>query len=68
MAKFWIGDSRANPDNVIDPNGYGWWAPPLDIAHAYIEVIFERPYLVEKIIIKWKTKPPKYELQIMAQD
>ena len=30
-----IGDSRSNPYNVVDPNGYGWWAPPLDVSHAF---------------------------------
>jgi hypothetical protein len=20
---------------VVDPNGYGWWAPPLDVSHAW---------------------------------
>jgi len=22
-----VSDSRSNPYNVVDPNGYGWWAP-----------------------------------------
>jgi len=63
-----IGDSRANPYNVVDPNGYGWWAPPIDVSHAWIQISFDRPYICEKIMIKWKLKPPKYELQIMGQD
>ena len=63
-----IGDSRANPYNVVDPNGYGWWAPPVDVSHAWIQISFDRPYICEKIMIKWKLNPPKYELQIMGQD
>jgi len=42
-----IGDDRANPYNVVDPNGYGWWAPPLDLSHAWYELIFDRPYMVD---------------------
>jgi len=61
-----LSDSRANPYNVVDPNGYGWWAPVLDAAHAFYQVMFERPYTVEKIIIKWKTKPPRVEIQLFT--
>lgn len=61
-----IGDDRANPYNVVDPNGYGWWAPPIDVSHAWIQVMFDRPYMVEKIVIKWKLRPPKYELMILS--
>jgi hypothetical protein len=57
-----VSDSRANPYNVVDPNGYGWWAPPLDVAHAFYQVLFERSYTVEKLIVKWKLKPPKVEI------
>jgi len=31
----------------VDPNGYGWWAPPLDLRHAWYELIFDRPYMVD---------------------
>ncbi len=41
-----ISDSRSNPYNVIDPNGYGWWAPPLDAGHGYFQLLWERPYTV----------------------
>jgi hypothetical protein len=33
-----ISDTRCNPYNVVDPNGYGWWAPPVDLAHAEYEL------------------------------
>jgi hypothetical protein len=60
-----ISDSRSNPYNVVDPNGYGWWAPPLDIGHAYYQVLFERVYTLEKLVIKWKLKPPRLEIMIL---
>lgn len=62
-----ISDSRSNPYNVVDPNGYGWWAPPLDIAHAYYQVIFERFYTVEKLNVKWKLKPPRCEIMLLTK-
>ena len=62
-----IGDDRATPYNVVDPNGYGWWAPPLDLSHAWYELIFDRPYMVDKIKIIWKLKPPVYELQVLTE-
>jgi len=30
-----LSDSRSNPYNVVDPNGYGWWAPVLNTGHAF---------------------------------
>jgi len=42
-----IADDRCNAYNVVDPNGYGWWAPPLDLSHAWYELIFDRPYMVD---------------------
>jgi len=62
-----ISDSRSNPYNVVDPNGYGWWAPPLDTAHAFYQVIFERIYTVEKLVIKWKLKPPRAEIMLLTK-
>ena len=56
-------DSRANPYNVIDPNGYGWWGPHSEIDLADLTISFDRPYFVEKIIIRWHLKPPRYELK-----
>jgi hypothetical protein len=49
-----ISDSRANPYSVVDPNGSGFWAPPLEAIHAHYQLLFDRPYTVEKINIKWK--------------
>jgi hypothetical protein len=62
-----VSDSRArcNPYNVVDPNGYGWWAPAYDVGHAAIGLIFPRAYTVQKIKIKWKLKPPKVEIRFM---
>lgn len=57
-----LSDSRCNPFNILDPNGYGWWAPPLDVAHAEYKLLFPKAYTVEKITISWKLKPPKFEL------
>lgn len=42
-----VGDSRANPFNVIDPNSSGFWAAPLDVKTAYWEIAFDRQYLIE---------------------
>jgi len=60
-----LGDSRANPYNPLDPNGYGWWAPPLDVNHAEYKLMLPKPFTIEKINIKWKLKPPRVEIQIM---
>ena len=46
-----LSDSRANPYVVIDPNASGWWATPLDLDTAIWELMFDRKYLVETIII-----------------
>ena len=39
-------DSRCNPYNVVDPNGYGWWAPAYDVGHAKFEMHFVHNYTV----------------------
>jgi hypothetical protein len=59
-----ISDTRCNPYNVVDPNQYGWWAPPVDLAHAEYELQWPRPYTVEKIKLKWKLKPPRVEVMV----
>lgn len=62
-----IADSRANPYNIVDPNGYGWWAPPLDVSHGHYTILFDKTYSLQKIIIKWKLKPPKFEIMLLTK-
>ena len=62
-----LSDTNCNPYSVVDPNGMGFWAPPVDIGHASYELIFERAYTVEKVVIKWKLKPPKAEILLLTK-
>lgn len=60
-----MADSRSNPYNVIDPNGYGWWAPTEETNHAELLIEFTRSYTINRIEIKWHVKVPKYEIQVV---
>lgn len=59
-----LGDSRVNPYGPINLKSYDFWAPPLHVPHATYEVLFDRPYTVDKIEINWKVAPPVHEIQI----
>lgn len=59
-----ISDTRAKIYGVIHPTVPGFWAPPLDVKHGFYQMDFDRAYFIEKIIIKWKLKPPRFEVMV----
>ena len=34
----------------------------IDISHAYYQMLFDRIYLLEKLVITWTTAPPMVEI------
>jgi hypothetical protein len=39
----------------------------MDIVHAFYQIDFESEYVIEKLIIKWKAKPPRIEILVHSK-